>query len=127
MQKICADVKTQMRRLIPDNFMAVYEPGRLAQLPRYLDARSLRVERAAVDCEKDRLKALQLAKFTDALDEMLHTLTTRTSEEKRAALEEYFWMVEEFNVSLFAQDLGTAIPVSAKRLEKKLALIQRMV
>ena len=33
-------------------------------------------------------------------------------------LETFRWMLEEFRVSLFAQELGTIIPVSAKRLEK---------
>jgi ATP-dependent helicase HrpA len=31
---------------------------------------------------------------------------------------EYRWLLEEFRVSLFAQQLGTARPVSAKRLER---------
>jgi ATP-dependent helicase HrpA len=31
---------------------------------------------------------------------------------------EYRWLLEEFRVSLFAQQLGTARPVSAKRLEQ---------
>jgi ATP-dependent helicase HrpA len=35
-----------------------------------------------------------------------------------AAVVEYRWLLEEFRVSLFAQQLGTARPVSAKRLEQ---------
>ena len=35
------------------------------------------------------------------------------------ALEAYRWMLEELRVSLFAQELGTSIPVSAKRLQKQ--------
>ena len=34
-------------------------------------------------------------------------------------LELYRWMLEEFRVSLFAQQLGTSLTVSAKRLEKQ--------
>jgi ATP-dependent helicase HrpA len=34
------------------------------------------------------------------------------------SLREYRWMLEEFRVSLFAQELGTARPVSAKRLDE---------
>ena len=125
--RICADVKRQMERLIPGNFMVIYDRRRLAELPRYLTARAVRVERAAVDSEKDRHKAQQFNEFTEALQRMLDSLSADTSGEKRAALEEYFWMVEEFNVSLFAQELGTAIPVSQKRLEKKLKVLQRML
>jgi ATP-dependent helicase HrpA len=125
--QICANVKAQMKRLIPDHFMAIYDSDRLAELPRYLNARAVRVERAAVDSEKDRLKTLQFNRFADALDRLLGSLSAETSDEKRTALEEYFWMVEEFHVSLFAQELGTAIPVSDKRLEKKQADLERML
>jgi len=47
--------------------------------------------------------------------------------EKRKSFEEFFWMVEEFKVSVFAQELKTPFPVSAKRLEKKLREVERMV
>ena len=39
-------------------------------------------------------------------------------------LEHLRWMLEEFRVSLFAQQLGTAIKVSAKRIEKQLAKVR---
>ncbi len=39
-----------------------------------------------------------------------------------AALDEARWMIEEFRVSLFAQQLGTAGPVSEQRIRKKLGL-----
>jgi ATP-dependent helicase HrpA len=31
----------------------------------------------------------------------------------------YRWMLEEYRISLFAQSVGTSIPVSSKRLEKQ--------
>ena len=39
----------------------------------------------------------------------------------RGALSDYRWMLEEFRVSVFAQEIKTAAPVSPKRLEAKLA------
>jgi ATP-dependent helicase HrpA len=48
------------------------------------------------------------------------------SDEKRKALEALFWLIEEYKVSVFAQELKTAIPVSKKRLEEKFAQIMRM-
>lgn len=36
-------------------------------------------------------------------------------------LEEFRWMVEEYKVSVFAQELGTAFPISPKRLDEYLA------
>ena len=41
-------------------------------------------------------------------------------------MEDFFWMVEEFKVSVFAQELKTPYPVSEKRLQKKLKEIERM-
>ena len=49
-----------------------------------------------------------------------------TSAEKRAALEELFWTIEEYKVSVFAQELRTAVPVSPKRLDEKIRAIERM-
>ena len=37
------------------------------------------------------------------------------------------WMIEEYKVSVFAQEIKTAFPVSAKRLEKKIHEIERMI
>jgi ATP-dependent helicase HrpA len=61
------------------------------------------------------------------LNQLLKELTPSVSAEKRRAIEDYFWMVEEYKVSVFAQELKTAIAISAKRLEMKLAEIGRMV
>ena len=38
--------------------------------------------------------------------------------ERAARIEEYRWLIEELRVSLFAQELRTPFPVSAKRLHK---------
>jgi ATP-dependent helicase HrpA len=58
---------------------------------------------------------------------MIKALSPDASNDKREALEEFFWMIEEYKVSIFAQELKTAFPVSVKRLEKKLAQIRRML
>jgi ATP-dependent helicase HrpA len=36
-------------------------------------------------------------------------------------------MIEEYKVSIFAQELKTAVPVSKKRLQEKLSQIMRMI
>ena len=46
--------------------------------------------------------------------------------EKREAVEALRWMVEEFRVSVFAQELGTAQKVSPKRLCDKLEQVRGM-
>ena len=87
----------------------------------------LRAERGANDPEKERSKAAQVDAFTEALHRMTAELSPRASQNKRQALEDYRWMIEEFKVSLFAQELKTPFPVSSKRLEKKRKEIERMV
>ena len=47
--------------------------------------------------------------------------------EKLKAIEDYRWMIEEFKVSLFAQELKTAFPISRKRLEMKVQEIERII
>ena len=79
-----------------------------------------------VDFEKDKAKAIEIKTYTDGLQNLLNELTSSTTTEKRKAIEEYFWMVEEYKVSVFAQELKTAVPVSAKRLQQKLKQIERM-
>jgi ATP-dependent helicase HrpA len=121
------ELTRELERLVPQTFVAIYEVGRLAHLPRYIQAAAIRARRAVVDFEKDRVKSNEIVKFTEGLNQLLKELTPSVSAEKRRAIEDYFWMVEEYKVSVFAQELKTAIAISAKRLEMKLAEIGRMV
>jgi ATP-dependent helicase HrpA len=77
--------------------------------------------------EKDLAKAQTIQPFSRALQSLLQQLGPDSSTEKRAATEEFFWLIEEFKVSLFAQELKTAVPVSRKRLQERLTEIERMV
>jgi ATP-dependent helicase HrpA len=87
----------------------------------------IRAQRALLDFEKDQAKAAEVNKFADRLIRLLASLSPSVSDEKRQAIEDFFWMLEEYKVSIFAQELKTAIPVSAKRLKNKLGEIERMV
>ena len=69
---------------------------------------------------EDRLR--QLAPYQEALRQ-LQDQPQGTSEVKRR-VEAFRWLVEEFKVSLFAQELGTAMPVSTKRLDQQLEIIR---
>ena len=69
----------------------------------------MRAERAALQPAKDREKAARLTPWIEALPEV-----------PAANREAYRWMLEEFRVSLFAQELGTSITASPARLEKLL-------
>jgi ATP-dependent helicase HrpA len=116
-----------LERLVPETFIAIYDDQHLGHLSRYIQALTIRARRAAIDFEKDQVKSEGLAKFTEGLNQLLDELSPRATDEKRRAVEEYFWMIEEYKVSVFAQELKTAMPISAKRLEQKLREIKRMV
>jgi ATP-dependent helicase HrpA len=116
-----------LKRLVPENFVLLYDQRRLTHLVRYLKTVAIRVQRGITDLEKDRSRQARLAPFIEALNRMMQSLDSSTSVEKRTAVEAYFWMIEEFKVSLFAQELGTNGSVSVKRLNKQIGEIQRMV
>ncbi len=95
-----------LQRLVPSDFLARTPHGQLAHLPRYLRAMHTRGERASLSPAKDAEKAKQLAPFVRWED--------RVPEPQR---ESFRWLLEEYRVSVFAQELGTAQPVSAQRLK----------
>jgi ATP-dependent helicase HrpA len=115
-----------LANLLPQNFIALYDRARLAHIGRYLQALSVRASRALVDPEKDRAKAQGPQNYTEHLRRLMKTLNAQSSGQKRQALEELAWMIEEYKVSVFAQELKTAVPMSAKRLEEKIREIERM-
>lgn len=117
----------EMARLVPENFATLYQPERIQHLPRYLEALGLRAKRAADDLEKDARKAQDVMRHEENLKALLADLAPGVSDEKKMAVESFFWMLEEFKVSVFAQELGTDGPISAKRLKQQLSAIRRMV
>lgn len=122
-----ASLRGELSKLIPNNFMHVYSHGQMPRLVKYIQAITIRARRGTVNYEKEKTRAEALGIFTDKLNSLLASLDPTTSEEKRCAIEEFFWLIEEYKVSLFAQELKTSVPVSKKRLEKKLQEIDRMV
>ena len=75
--------------------------------------------------QKDQERLRQLTPYLEALRQ-LDTQPSRTAEARRER-EAYRWMVEEYRVSLFAQELGTAVPVSPQRLDRQLEAARRAV
>jgi ATP-dependent helicase HrpA len=123
---LCCRIEEEASHLLPQNFIALYEAARFPHLERYLQALTLRARRAFAAPERDRTKSEHLQPFSERLGLLLKTLGPESSAEKRRALEELFWLIEEYKVSLFAQELGTGVRVSAKRLEEKFREIERM-
>ena len=117
-------IRRNLRNLVPDNFIELYAVERMPHLERYVRALGIRARRGVDHFEKDRVRAEALLPFSDKLGEMLGALNAMASEEKKNAVEDFFWLLEEYKVSLFAQELKTAVPVSQKRLEKKVKEIE---
>ncbi|MGH7971700.1 MAG: DUF3418 domain-containing protein, partial [Limisphaerales bacterium] len=114
-------IETELNGLMPTNFLEILPFAQLEHLPRYLKALLIRAERATLNPVKDQERVRQLAPYVAALGRSLSK--PAQSGEARRLMQELRWMVEEFKVSLFAQELGTAFPVSAKRLDQQLARI----
>jgi ATP-dependent helicase HrpA len=116
-------LSAELLALVPPRFPERVSFDRLVQLPRYLKALLTRIERAALNPVKDQERVRQLQPYVDAL-RRFEAASTRNEGFLRE-VEELRWMLEEFKVSLFAQELGTAFPVSAKRLEQKIELVRK--
>ncbi len=108
----------EMRVLIPEDFILRYDFDRLRHLPRYLKALSMRAERGSLNLASTESKLRQAAIYTAKLQEIQDTMGADASEEKRNKADELRWMIEEYKVSLFAQELKTPYPVSPKRLDQ---------
>ena len=109
------DVRDQLEALVYAGFLDDLSMDELRQYPRYLKAIIKRLDKLAGDAHKDRGLFLQVQPFWDDYKKL------RNKEGNSDKVTQIRWMLEEFRVSLFAQDLGTAYPVSAKRIAKLFA------
>ena len=113
-----------LKRLLPKGFLASTDIERLADLVRYLKAVHVRADRQRADRSKDRVKARQIQPFDDELEKISSDLAIQGAA-RRQQIDIYRWLLEEYRVSVFAQELGTAQRVSAKRLHKQLEAVER--
>jgi len=112
-------MRSEVDALVPRRVLAVTPWDRLAELPRYLQALVVRAERAAVNPAKDREKLVLVQPYLGALRRLGEAVQgDRTRWERYQRIR---WLLEEFKVSVFAQELGTAEKVSAKKLDELLA------
>jgi len=109
--------------LIYDGFAEETPLIYLKSIPRYLDAIQKRLEKLSYSPEKDNSKLAQLKPLWD--EWMVLTEKNSDSDNISEELDEFHWMLEEFRVSLFAQELKTSIPVSEARLSKQLKNIRK--
>ncbi|MDY6941761.1 MAG: ATP-dependent RNA helicase HrpA [Pseudomonadota bacterium] len=108
------DVRDQIDRLIYPGFVRATPAPWRARLQVYLEAASRRLERMPQRLERDRQAQSQVRQWWLWYENKGGDRAAQT----REALREFRWLIEEYRVSLFAQDLGTVRPVSEKRLQK---------
>jgi len=115
------DIKDQLSKMIFKGFVSSSGIDRLDDVIRYLHAMQRRLEKMPIDPNQDRLKMLEVEKVTKLLDELL--AKQRKDHPLPVELKESRWMIEELRVSLFAQNLGTAYPISVKRIQNHLNFV----
>lgn len=116
--KVWDDVSAQLEDMVYAGFLADVDAAVLRHYPRYLEAIAMRLQRLSQDPSKDSQRMQQIAPFWQRYLVWLEEKGTYTPE-----LDNYRWLLEEFRVSLFAQELGTCQKVSVQRLEKAWALV----
>lgn len=113
--------------LVPKNFLELYEFKRIENLHRYIKAIRVRADRAFDDPLKDAKKAVPVERFTKYLNTLLDNLSSKTSQEKTEKIEELFWMLEEYKIAVFAQELKPIFKVSVKKLDEFVSKITKMI
>lgn len=117
-----SDVRDQISGLVYEGFIRDTEEERLTHLVRYLQAATMRIDKAALNPAADDAAAWQVHDIEDLVVREREAAADRAYDPQRAAtLRQARWMVEELRVSLFAQQLGTAGKVSPQRIRKLLA------
>jgi ATP-dependent helicase HrpA len=122
-----AERRRDLSKLLPEQFISLYDTNKLFDILRYIKALSIRTRRGVVNLEKDRQREKEVLAMTDVLDRLIETLSPDVSPDKRVALEEFYWLLEEYKISVFAQEVKTAVRVSRKMLLEKSKEIQRMI
>ncbi len=112
---LLTDIRGQLDHLLTEGFVVDTEFRWLKEFPRYLQAIDLRLAKAPHVGAKDRSHTEQLQSNWRRWSER----AGKGNLGQQTDLALIRWMIEELRVSLFAQSLGTAVPVSAARIERR--------
>jgi ATP-dependent helicase HrpA len=115
------DIRLHLDTLVYRSFILATPLEHLRNYPRYLDALERRIGKIRLGGSKDGDKVQGLTPLWErfVVRSMDHLARGRSDPER----ERYRWMLEEYRVSLFAQELGTVQPVSQKRLDNQWAKV----
>ncbi len=108
-----ADIRAQLAWLAPAGFLLTTPWERLKEYPRYLQALEQRLEKLGLDARRDARLAAEIASLEARYRERVKVERGM----KPPGDDEFRWLLEEFRVSLFAQQLKTRVTVSARRLQ----------
>jgi ATP-dependent helicase HrpA len=109
-KEVLSDVQEQLIALTPVDFIATIPEPWFSHLPRFLRAVSRRLERLPGNVKRDAELMKLIGPFALAIKQFSGKASVHPE------LDKLHWMLEEYRVSLFAQDLKTSLPVSDKRL-----------
>jgi len=112
------DMRAQLVALIQPGFVSTAGWRHLRDLPRYLAGIGRRLEKLAANPARDLQWLDEVAEVRAEYDDLLAALSPGRRED--AEVREVRWMIEELRISLFAQELRTAYPVSAVRIYRVL-------
>ncbi|BBG58833.1 ATP-dependent RNA helicase HrpA [Providencia rustigianii] len=109
-----SDLKAQMSGLVFKGFVTEQGWKRLPDILRYLNGIERRLEKLAIDPNRDRAQMSKVEHVQNMWQQWMGKLTPL--QKKLPEVQEVRWMIEELRVSLFAQQLGTPYPISDKRI-----------
>ncbi len=113
---LAADLKEQLGQLVFKGFLSATPWQHLTHLPRYLAAMHKRLDKYPGNAERDGKHTASLKQWQQQFSTRQQAL--RKSGQSDPRLTDFYWMLQELRVSLFAQELKTPYPVSFKRIEK---------
>ncbi|WP_420829279.1 ATP-dependent RNA helicase HrpA [Bifidobacterium callimiconis] len=121
---VLQSIREHIATLVKPGFVGSVPPDALRSIDRYLHADLLRLDKAKVDKSRDVNWAWQADEAKQLVDKALDAARKQPAgprhDEMMDKAETARWMLEEFYVSLWAQELGTPKPVSLKRITKAL-------
>lgn len=109
-----SDVKAQMSGLVFKGFVTEQGWKRLPDILRYLNGIERRLEKLAIDPNRDRAQMSKVEHVQTLWQQWMSKLTPL--QKQLPEVQEVRWMIEELRISLFAQQLGTPYPISDKRI-----------
>lgn len=109
------EIESHLNGLIHPGFLREISYHWLRQYPRYIQADKTRLEKLQGNLTRDQQHRCAFDKYWRRYEQRHEELAGK----KDGNLETYRWMIEEYRVSLFAQSLGTSMPISPNRLEKQ--------